>query len=297
MNKFCFILTVLFFLEGCGQSQHGDLDFLGKFPSRLKEVSGMETDGSTFWVIQDSGNKDKIFKVDKKAQVSNEYKIHHAKNEDWEDLTLDKKGNLYIGDFGNNNNARKNLVIYKIDSSQLHKKEPAAKKIKFKYPQQHKFPPKKDSLLFDTEAFFHWNDSLYLFTKNRTRPYSGRTLIYRVPDKKGEYDAEYLGSMVLCKNASLCSVTGADISSNGKTIALLTYGMVFLVTDFELSDFSKASAELVDLKTRTQTESICFLDDNTLLIADEENRGTGRNLYSYSLKKKSKTETKPKGKP
>ena len=260
MNKFCTILSVLFFLEGCGQSQHGDLDFMGKFPSKLKEVSGMETDGKNIWVIEDSGNKDKIYRVDQKAKILQELRIDHAKNQDWEDLAMDKNGNLYIGDFGNNNNARKNLVIYRINSSELDKKEPSAKKIKFRYPEQHKFPPKKDSLLFDTEAFFHWNDSLYLFTKNRTRPYSGHTLIYRVPDKQGEYDAEYLGSLILCKNQNLCSVTGADISSNGETIALLTYGMLFLVSDFEFSDFSTAKAELIDLNNRSQTESICFWD-------------------------------------
>jgi hypothetical protein len=35
-------------------------------------------------------------------------------NIDWED-TKDKNGNLYVGDFGNNDNERKDLCIYKID--------------------------------------------------------------------------------------------------------------------------------------------------------------------------------------
>lgn len=186
MNK----LTLVFLLimgQACAQKTYlSELNPLSKFPSELKEVSGMEiaADGN-IWVIEDSGNKDKVYKVDRDCEEKESLKIDHAKNRDWEDLTKDINGNLYIGDFGNNKNARKDLVIYKIPKEEMGKKEPNADKIEFKYPQQKYFPPKKDSLYFDTEGFFHLNDYLYIFTKNRTRPYTGKTLIYRVPDKKG----------------------------------------------------------------------------------------------------------------
>ncbi|MFD2099800.1 hypothetical protein [Flagellimonas iocasae] len=279
------LIFVLFFTQACAQkTQYGKLNRLGDFPSKLNEVSGVAIGDETIWVIQDSGNQDKIYKINQKGNVTKSLKIDHAKNEDWEDLAMDKAGNLYIGDFGNNNNDRKNLTIYRVSSSQLKKKEPNAEKIEFRYPEQTEFPPKKDSLLFDTEGFFHWEGHLYIFTKNRTRPYTGETLIYRVPDVEGEYDAELLGSIVLCQSQNHCSVTGADISADGKTIALLGYGLIFLVKDFELPNFDSASIQIIDFNSETQTESIGFLDEKTLLIADERNKGTGGgSLYSFSL--------------
>ncbi len=284
MSRFSLIL-ILVFAQGCAQKTHyGKLHHLGNFPSKLKEVSGISTSSGDIWVIEDSGNKDEVYKVNKKGSIIKSLKIDHAKNEDWEDLAMDKKGNLFIGDFGNNDNDRKNLTIYRVSASELKKKEPNAEKIEFHYAQQKKFPPKKDSLLFDTEGFFHWNKHLYIFTKNRTRPYSGETLIYRVPDVEGEYDAEFLGSIILCKSQYHCSVTGADISPDGKTIALLGYGLIFLVRDFELPHFEKASIQIIDFDGDTQTESIGFLDGKTLLIADEKNIITGGgSLYSFSI--------------
>jgi hypothetical protein len=80
-----------------------------------------------------------------------------------------------------------------------------------------------------------------------------------------------------------CSVTGADISPDGKSIALLTYGFVFLLTDFDFLDLSKAQSKTIDLNCDTQIESIGFLDNGTLLLADEERKKTGRNLYRLRL--------------
>ena len=284
MNKIALIF-LLVVAQGCAQkTPFGILQPQGKFSSKLKEVSGMETTPSgNLWVIEDSGNQDKIYEVDQKAKTIKSKKIAHAKNVDWEDLTTDTEGNLYIGDFGNNNNSRKDLTIYKITKGQLGKKEPKAQKIEFQYPQQNSFPPEKDSLYFDTEGFFHSQGYLYIFTKNRTRPYSGKTLVYRVPDQEGSYKAELLDSLFLCGDQDRCSVTSADISPDGNTIALLSYGQVFLITGFHLPAFSKAHIETIDLYCSTQIESICFLDNKTLLVADEENRFGGRQLYRYVI--------------
>ena len=247
MNKLVLIFLVMA-VSACAQQTYlGELDKLGKFPSKLKEVSGLEvTEDGKIWVIEDSGNKDKIYRVDAEGDIKESLKIDHAKNIDWEDLTM-------------------------------------ADKIEFSYPQQTNFPPEKDSLYFDTEGFFHLNDYLYIFTKNRTRPYTGKTLIYRVPDREGQYKAEFLGDLFLCGDQNHCSVTSADISPDGKTIALLSYGLVFLLTDFSAPDFTKSSIKIIDLQTDTQIESVCFYDDKTLLVADEENKHGGRKLYELKL--------------
>ncbi len=283
MNRFFFILALTTIIQGCSQpSSFGRLEFLGRFPSGLSEVSGLDTDkDGTLWAIEDRGNKDILFQINLKGQPTKKLSIENAKNKDWEDLTISNNGTFYIGDFGNNANSRKDLVIYRIEKNQLEKKTPKAAKIKFSYPEQKKFPPNKDNLLFDAEGFFHWDGYLYIFTKNRSRPYSGKTLVYRVPDKKGEYEAEFLGEFVLCKSKDHCSVTAADISEDGKRIVLIGYRFVYVLSEFNFEDFNSPKIETIDLIFPSQIESVCFFDEKTLLIADEQSRTKGRNLYKF----------------
>ena len=270
---------------GCAQKVHyGQLRPMGSFPEKLEEVSGIaQASQGHYWVIQDSGNEDEIHMVDSTAQLIKSLKIDNAKNQDWEELTMDLQGNLYIGDFGNNANKRKDLTIYKVSAEQLQKEAPRAEKIEFSYPRQKNFPPAKDSLYYDTEGFFHQGGHLYIFTKNRTRPYSGKTLIYRLDDRPGEQEATFLGSLFLCGDKDQCSVTAADISPDGRTMALLGYGLLFIVRDFGLSDFSGAKIQTYDLRSRTQLESVLFLDERTLVLADEQNDRGGRKLYRFTI--------------
>ena len=268
-----------------GCINYGQLKVITDIPSSLKENSGIQSyDINSFWTIEDGGNKDVIYKVNFKGKISKKFKVKNAKNNDWEDLAKDHNGNLYIGDFGNNGNGRKNLAIYKVPNPELEKGDKIeAEKISFSYPEQKKFPPKKQNHYYDAEAFFHWNGFLYIITKNRTRPYNGKALIYKVPDTKGKYKATLVGEFIICKDQNTCSVTGADISSDGKTIALLTYGYLILITDFSFDDFSKGKQQQIDLEVRTQLEAVCFKNDSTLLISDEKSHLQGGNLYQFDL--------------
>jgi len=285
MNKYSIILG-LFFLQGCSQQPYfGKLEYLGKFPSNLSEVSGIDRDGiGNLWAIEDNGNKDILYQITPEGKPVKKLRIENAKNRDWEDLSISSTGTVYIGDFGNNANDRKDLRVYRIPRQELKKKSPKAEKIKFAYPEQKKFPPKKSDALFDCEGFFHWQGYLYLFTKNRSRPYSGKTLVYRIPDKKGSYEAEFLGEFVLCKDQDHCSVTGADISDDGKTIVVIGYGFIYVLTEFNLNDFSNPKIEIIDLKYETQIESVCFSGEKTVLIADEQSKTKGRNLYKFKFR-------------
>jgi hypothetical protein len=218
------------------------------------------------------------------GKIIDDFEVKNAKNNDWEDLAKDNKGNLYIGDFGNNGNNKKELTVYKLSNPEVEKGDKIdAEKIKFNYPEQKDYPPKKSQFYYDTEAFFHWGNSLYLITKNRTRPYDGKAMIYKVPDTKGEYEAQLVGTLFLCNNQNTCSVTSAAISSDGKTIVLLSYGLLWTINDFELDDFSIGNLKQIDLGVRTQLESVCFLNESTLLLSDERSHGQGGNLYSLDL--------------
>ena len=121
----------------------------------LSEVSGVQTiqNSDLIWMINDGGNPHRLYGVSRKGKIEKEF-IINAKNEDWEDLTSDHEGNLYIGDFGNNNSNRKDLVILKIKHADLQKDEEIdVERIRFFFPEQKKFPPKKKQRYFDTESF------------------------------------------------------------------------------------------------------------------------------------------------
>ncbi|NAS12739.1 NHL repeat-containing protein [Poritiphilus flavus] len=278
-------LSILVFAVSC--SNYGQLTIISDLPSELDENSGMVLhNNSEVWMIEDNGNKDKLYRVNLKGKMLSDHKITDAKNHDWEDLAKDADGNLYIGDFGNNANERKNLRIYKIKGPLDPEDEKfRAERIEFNYPEQKKFPPKKSKRLYDTEAFFYAQDHLYIITKNRTRPFNAEALIYKVPAKKGKYKAELVGKFKACEDMNRCVVTAADISEDGSKIALLGYGRLWIFTEFELDDFSKGRLQSIDLQTNTQLEAVCFLNDSTLLLSDERSHGTGQNLYKFKIPK------------
>src|SRR3712207_6165966 len=82
---------------------------------QVKESSGLELapDETAFWTHADSGNPPKIYRVNTAGKLLQTYDIPNTTNLDWEDLAKDNQGYLYIGDFGNNSNTRKDLRIYR----------------------------------------------------------------------------------------------------------------------------------------------------------------------------------------
>ena len=103
-----------------------------------------------------------MYVTDGTGQLKKTIRLQNAKNRDWEELTGDDKGNIYIGDFGNNANKRDNLIIYRYNP-----KTEKSKKIKFSYPDQRAFPPAPAQMNFDMEGFFWLDGELHLFSKNK----------------------------------------------------------------------------------------------------------------------------------
>jgi hypothetical protein len=268
-------------------SNYGQLTFITKLPKKLNENSGIVTlEHNKIWVIEDNGNTDELFEVNFEGELLKELKVTNAKNKDWEDLAKDEKGNLYIADIGNNANKRRELVIYKVpDPTKEKGGKIAAEKIEFSYPDQKEFPPKARDFKFDAEALFYLSGNLYLITKNRARPFKGDAQVYRIPAQPGKYKAHLVGTLNLCQEAGLCSVTAAAISPDAQKIVLLGYGKIWVISEFTNDNFIAGKMTTIDHGATTQLESVCFKNDSTLLLSDERSHGTGRNLYSFDLKK------------
>src|SRR5690606_25734606 len=86
------------------------LSTLSSLPASLTEASGIiAINEESFWVHNDSRNAPVLFNIDSKGKIIQIKRISNATNFDWEDLTYDKDGNFYIGDFGNNQNKRQSM--------------------------------------------------------------------------------------------------------------------------------------------------------------------------------------------
>lgn len=188
----------------------------------LAEVSGILASRrrpGVFWVLNDSGDRSRLFAIDRQGTLLSEVRVTGAKNVDWEDLTTDADGYLYIGDFGNNDNNRKDLTIYVIEEPDP--RDPAdsvvtvLRRIPFFFPEQHRFPD-PENMNYDCEAVFSDNGKLFVLTKHRS---DSRTTLYRIPldgiaKRPAERIADYdIGSMV----------TSAAVSPDGRYLAVLSY--------------------------------------------------------------------------
>ncbi|WP_163408334.1 SdiA-regulated domain-containing protein [Flavobacterium ajazii] len=284
--KKSFLIIVSIALLACQQQSNTDLKKLYSLPKKLKEVSGITyfPETNTLYTLEDSGNKNAIYAINSQGKLAKTITISNAKNVDWEDITKDKSGNIYIGDFGNNDNERRDLCIYKVNKNQLNKETALAEyKISFSYPEQKEFPPKKRELFYDVESFFEQNGYFYLFTKNRSKGFDGTVFIYKIKNASGTQKAVKIGEFKTCNNYNHCVLTSATISPDGKKVALLSHDKIVLLKGFKGDLFHKGSQTEVNLNHFSQKEATVFKDNNTLLIADEKADKIGGNVYEFKL--------------
>lgn len=247
-----------------------------KLPKEILEASGLYYAGKdSLWWLNDSGNPPELFLTDQKGHLKQTVLLP-AVNRDWEDLTADNQGNIYIGEFGNNQNKRQDLRIYI-----YHPSTNALDSILFSYPDQHAFPPAPGQCNFDMEGFFWHNDSLHLFSKNRLLKGNYYTKHYTLPAHPGNFVAALKDSVYL-KNRV---VTAAAISPDNQTVALLAYyfkkclgfipisrATVFTFQNFDNTHFLKGKVNkkrVGKFLIPTQFECLDFIDNQRVYIASE----------------------------
>ena len=280
-------IVAMFTFLSC-QNNPETLETVFALPKKLKEVSGITylDSNNLLWTLEDSGNANEIYGLNfENGKLEKTVIIDNTDNIDWEDITKDKEGNLYIGDFGNNDNERKDLCIYKVDKLSLDGTSAIpAYKISFTYPEQKDFPPKKAALFYDVEGFFEYDNNFYLFTKNRSKGFDGTAFLYRVPNTAGFHQAVLMGEFKTCDNYNHCAITAASISPDETKVAVLTHDKVFLFENFKGDDFLNGLKTTLELNHFSQKEAISFINNDKIFIADEKAKNTGGNVYEFSIK-------------
>ena len=287
MKKITLYLGLALLYACSSKSQETNFKELFSLNKKHREVSGLVYDQSSqkLWMLQDKGNPAELLVYNVNGTFERTLKIAHEKNTDWEDLSKDVQGNLYIGNFGNNDNKRKNLRILKIDQNNLHKKEAeASQTTQFYYEDQKDFPPKKGNLMYDCEAFVATDDAFYLFSKNRSKGFDGTFYVYKVPNKPGTFKAKKIATLKSCSQYKTCAITGAALNKSGTEIALIAHDYVFLIPFKDDYSFTQENMQIVELNHHSQKESITYKNNKELFIADEKEKGkVGGNIYILGL--------------
>lgn len=228
---------------------------IGTLEAKVNESSGLATaQNGNYWTHNDSGGQPILYQFETSGLIKDSLLLKNTKNRDWEELASDDKGNLYIGDFGNNSQNRKDLLVYKINGNKT-------EEIRFSYADQKAFPSETKD--FDCEAFFWYKNELHLFTKSWEQK-KRITKHYVLPDKAGEYVTSPSNFLAVKE-----MVTAADISPDGSKFALMTYGKILTFgIKGGIIDFSNPVA---CIKTRRkQTEAILFKTNNTIIFTNEQ---------------------------
>ncbi len=226
-----------------------------------------------YWTLNDSGDKNRIFPVSREGKLyrAEWYKedeggvyIGDAVNIDWESMTTDADGNLYIGACGNNLSIRQDLCIYIFKDPY-----PAAtgstryyQKLNFYYPEQSSFPAPEDDSNYDCEAIFWAGGRLFLLTKHRS---DTLTSLYTF---NSMYPERQNPVTLLSKFDIRGAVTAAECNIDGSKLAVLTYTAVWIF-EGEIGNWFNGSVKWLPIKAK-QCEAICWDDDETLLITNEQ---------------------------
>lgn len=240
----------------------------------ISESSGLVASRSApgwYWTHNDSGGGPLVYCVTGTGGVCGAWEVTGAAARDWEDIAIGPGPTagvayLYVGDIGDNDAERNSVTIYRTpeptpamddgSSSDNPRATVAAEAIRLTYADGPR----------DAEALL-------------VHPVTGA--IYVIAKKVGEaavYKADPAGVLRRIASLNLGSsgpVTGADVSGDGRRVALSTY-----LGGFEVSLPARADAPFdsiwarpaapVDLGTRTQGESVAYRLDGNALVASSE---------------------------
>jgi hypothetical protein len=180
---------------------------------RITESSGITAsrkDASVFWTHNDGGGKRQVlYAMTRHGKPIADFRVTGATIEDWEDIAVDDKGNLFLADSGNNDLKRTSIAVHQVEEPDTKETQTGLVRVirswNLRYP----------STRFDCESLFIWSDHGYLISKVFK---DQRADIYRfsLTNSAPFQTLEPVGEVRIDS-----PVTGADISRDGSLIGIL----------------------------------------------------------------------------
>ncbi len=253
--------------------------------ARLSETSGLAAASArpgAWWTINDGGNTPELHLVDEKGLRIASFPVAGVANTDWEDLstfTLGGRRYLLIADTGDNGGIRTELVLHVVeeprevvDGARL----PVAWSIRFRWPDG---PRDCEAVAVDAAR-----GEVLLVSKKRVpaellrlplRPAEGSPQVAERIGLLGGIEqptAEDLAKSPVYGRYR-AQVTAADLSPDGRTLAVLNYRAVYLYTREREAGWTAALREPqpLDFTWMPQAEASAFsLDGRELRVAGEQ---------------------------
>ena len=254
---------------------------VGQLDDILHETSGLQfhynelSENFECWSHNDANNTSEIFSFNPNdlTNMTRTIDVGSNINKDWEDMTTDDLGNMYIGDFGSQ--AWTNKRVFKISDPNNFNGNPASvDEIRFTLPAGN---------YKDMEGMIHLNDHLYLFTKQVDLPLiDGTTYVFKIPDTPAAGGAQHTATLVSSFVTKIAGdtqayyrVTAADLSPDEKSLVLLCQGRLWIFSCFAGDDIFGGHAEYVEFNGNTnQKEGITFINNHEVLISKEGQIGS-----------------------
>ncbi len=275
-------------LTHAGRVTHSPVDEMsGIVRSRWQE--------NVWWVHNDSGDAPRIFAIDSTGAVhvapwhAGDYavgaeadgsetpawpgvQIGAAAHIDYEDIAVEDR-TLYLGDIGNNGNARRDLGIYVIrEPFRYDRRTRPVRHLPIRYPDQETVPA--EEWHFDAEALFVDDGTPYVLTKHREGQQIGSlepgTKLYRL-DTKQTHQVNTL--TLVDRHRAIPPPTAAALSPSGDRLAVLCSGGVWLYPRPEENDqwlSSEPRRIRLSAERTQQAEAVTWDDPHTLRIANEQ---------------------------
>lgn len=254
--------------------------------ARLDETSGMvpaRVRENTFWVHNDSGNAPELHLMSASGEPLASVPVDGVRNTDWEDLaafTLEGKRYLLIADTGDNGGLRRTLRLLVVEEPKALtpglRLRPAWT-LEFRWPDGAR---DCEAVAVDAAA-----GEVLLISKKRVPPELFR-LDLKAPAGTAQ-EARLLGHLQGIEQPTKADleaspvygryrsqVTAADLSPDGRRLAVLNYRAVYLYQRAPGEDWSRAleaPAQRLEFVWTPQAEAIAFgLDGRSLWVAGEQ---------------------------
>ena len=269
-----------------GTSAYGQATTLATIKDKsIAESSGLVASRTTpgaYWTHNDSGDGPFIYAIDTRGDSLGTFRVNGAQARDWEDIASGpgpqpNKSYLYIGDIGDNDAVRPEVIVYRVAEPTLSnatrkftKSRPGstepAEAIRLKYPdgahdaEALLVHPRTGNIYIVTKVVIA-NPSVY----EAVAPFNaGQPITMR---RIGETHVPSLFGGV---------ITGGSISPDGRRVALCDYfqgyEIVLPAGDSNFNDIWKQKMTGFDLGKRKQGESITYRLDGRALLATSEGK-------------------------
>lgn len=227
----------------------------------LRECSGIVASRrhpGVFWTHNDSGNAPEIFAVGADGTCLRAFRVS-ALNIDWEDIAIDDKGRLYLGDIGNNLGLLPVRMIHVLDEPDPHRAgdEPLAVRGSYHY----RFA---EGDAFDAEALVVDGDRLLLIEKSLGR---SPARIFAIPMGA---TTSLMAPLAPEPSGFLPDftepVTGADLTPDGRLLVACSY-RVARVYEREEKEWRLAGA--FTYPASAPIEAVCWIRRDWLLAGED----------------------------